>query len=262
MQLELVDLAFILFSLFGLVFIRYFSTSQLIKLSFVIVFCLIIIQFLIYQIETTCIHPKPQQSNPSHLIILQHGYLASWISNKPLIDSIKHHIDLNFATNSKTYLIHAVQSNSDDFVFGCFKTQDGIDSGGIRVYDDIQAILHQYPTITEISMIGGSLGGLYNRYAASLLFNEQATQKEKPKIIGKNFITLATPHFGVSDFMSDQSQPILFAIGQYLHSINLLPLTLAQMAKFDTIEQLRNKSLLDAMNTEGMIDIYYLLYQY
>eukprot|EP01084_Bolivina_argentea_P115173 204867_1 len=87
-------------------------------------------------------------TNPNHLIVIQHGWIAPWLRATPLGKGLhdmahKHH-QIN---NENRYLIHIVRSNSDDYLFGWIKTQDGIHKGGQRTCNEIKAILDEYKTI-------------------------------------------------------------------------------------------------------------------
>lgn len=76
-------------------------------------------------------------------------------------------------------------------------TYDGIETGGERVAKEIEDTIEHFArngvTITKISIVGYSLGGLISRYAIGLLYSKGYFQKIKPV----NFTTFATPHLGV-----------------------------------------------------------------
>lgn len=76
----------------------------------------------------------------------------------------------------------------------------------------VKQVVHDVESLTRISFLAHSLGGLFARYAISVLYsqdhdltNDRRGNKEnsfspKPSIAGLepvNFITLATPHLGV-----------------------------------------------------------------
>uniref|UniRef100_M4C5Q7 DUF676 domain-containing protein n=1 Tax=Hyaloperonospora arabidopsidis (strain Emoy2) TaxID=559515 RepID=M4C5Q7_HYAAE len=110
----------------------------------------------------------------SHLVILQHGLLGS-----------KHDFD-RFAQLFRTHLeeaddlvyIHAAESNGSGF----FRTFDGIDQGGERLATEIQQVATQMPQLQKLSMIGHSLGGLYNRYCIGVLFSRGFFDKIEPMV--------------------------------------------------------------------------------
>ena len=51
---------------------------------------------------------------------------------------------------------------------------DGVRAGATRVADEIRAVVAAHPTLVDVSLVGNSLGGLYARYAAALLFDVRA----------------------------------------------------------------------------------------
>jgi hypothetical protein len=66
-----------------------------------------------------------------------------------------------------------------------------------RVIDvaQVQEVVQANPSLTTISVVGNSLGGLYARYALSLLFDPSTSL-----IAGLQpgtFLTIASPHLGV-----------------------------------------------------------------
>lgn len=79
------------------------------------------------------------------------------------------------------------------------KTTDGIAAGGRRMADEVNAVLDQLirPPYRKISVsfIGYSLGGLYSRFALSILGPKFSRDRITPKV----FATLATPHLGVDN---------------------------------------------------------------
>jgi len=110
---------------------------------------------------------------------------------------------------------------------GLFKsfwtTIDGINVGGSRIHKELETFLTNYyqvntdhnpRSLTQISFIGSSLGGLYLRYLAKLLYEyssdheyfcitikwrgENTTLQLKPI----NYVSLASPHLGISGLCS------------------------------------------------------------
>lgn len=215
---------------------------------------LVMLQTAFHRVKTTAKFPSTTK-HPNHLIVLQHGFLAPWIRMTPLFQSMTKFASKSHTVNSKNYLIHVIKSNSNDYVFGWVKTQDGIDKGGRRIYNEITSLTNKYPSINEISMIGGSLGGLYIRYAASLLYkNNQLTgsngsdDNKSNKLIAKNLISLGSPHLGIDDWVPQQ--PALYPMAKYMQSSRILPRTLSQLLKLDNFKEY-DKPLIEAMATEG-----------
>ncbi|CAN6443776.1 unnamed protein product [Victoria cruziana] len=136
---------------------------------------------------------------PDHLLVLVHGILAS-PSDWTYVEA-----ELRRQLGSK-FLVHASSANSYT------KTLGGIDVAGRRLADEVKQVVHDVESLTRISFLAHSLGGLFARYAISVLYsqdhdltNDRRGNKEnsfspKPSIAGLepvNFITLATPHLGV-----------------------------------------------------------------
>lgn len=87
--------------------------------------------------------------------------------------------------------ILAAQRNSGTY------TYDGIELGGERVVHEIEDTLEQLSakghTITKLSVVGYSLGGLVARYAIGLL----EANGTLDKLVPMNFTTFVSPHVGV-----------------------------------------------------------------
>jgi hypothetical protein len=97
-------------------------------------------------------------------------------------------------THQDNAVVHVVECNKHSLWHR--RTHDGIDVGGRRVADEIRQVIEAHGSkLQHISFIGFSLGGLYCRYAAAVLYDKET------KLIGGllpvHFITLATPHLGV-----------------------------------------------------------------
>ncbi|ODV82808.1 hypothetical protein CANARDRAFT_204459 [[Candida] arabinofermentans NRRL YB-2248] len=121
-----------------------------------------------------------------HLVILCHGlwgvpdhfnYIQSQLSSLNVDKSTKLHI-------------HKIQSIAK------FKTYDGIDLCGARVYNEILQLTNdlnqQGDKVTKFSIVGYSLGGLICRYTVGLLYLNNYFSNIKPI----NFTTFCSPHVG------------------------------------------------------------------
>lgn len=75
-----------------------------------------------------------------------------------------------------------------------FKTLDGIEINALRLLEELLDKLNEHPEISQISLIGYSMGGLYMRYLAGLLYSKGVFDKITPV----NFFTIATPHLGAT----------------------------------------------------------------
>ncbi|KAI9695750.1 MAG: hypothetical protein M1820_008422 [Bogoriella megaspora] len=122
--------------------------------------------------------------NATHLVVLIHGLWGN-----------PNHLSYLSSTLRKKYPeelhILVARSNSDSF------TYDGIEVGGERVTHEIEETLEYLSkrgnTITKISIIGYSLGGLIARYAIGLLYSHGWFEKLEPV----QFTSFASPHLGV-----------------------------------------------------------------
>ena len=121
------------------------------------------------------------------------------------------------------YLVHNTTANDDVFripFVQAHATYDGVRAGGLRLLAECESVLYQFPSITTVSLVGHSLGGIYARYligrlyergwlahpdtatsAAPALASASASSSQgvlRPRALNASqFITLATPHLGV-----------------------------------------------------------------
>jgi triacylglycerol esterase/lipase EstA (alpha/beta hydrolase family) len=75
-----------------------------------------------------------------------------------------------------------------------FSTYQGINTCGQRLADEMRAVVASAPSLTRISVIAHSMGGLMARYAVGALFNPH-----KNLVCGLepcHFVSMATPHCG------------------------------------------------------------------
>lgn len=152
---------------------------------------------------------------PDHLLVLVHGIMASPSDWKYVEAELKRRLGNRF-------FIYASAANSYT------QTLHGIDVAGRRLAEEVQQVIRKTPSLKRISFLAHSLGGLFARYAISVLYREnsdthvqsseqdskvemsgnksmeklkdQYTKVPKATIAGLeaiNFVTLATPHLGV-----------------------------------------------------------------
>ncbi|KAJ6979244.1 hypothetical protein NC653_027410 [Populus alba x Populus x berolinensis] len=148
------------------------------------------------------------KSEPDHLLVLVHGILASPSDWTYVEAELKRRLGKNF-------LIYASSCNTYT------KTFSGIDGAGKRLADEVMRVVQKRDSLKRISFLAHSLGGLFARYAISVLYSEiavntgqsidvaadtslpnsnTACSSRRGMIAGLepiNFITLATPHLGV-----------------------------------------------------------------
>ncbi|KAK4770811.1 hypothetical protein SAY87_031343 [Trapa incisa] len=146
------------------------------------------------------------QNEPDHLLVLVHGILASPSDWTYVESELRRRLGRNF-------LIYASSCNT------YIKTFNGIDGAGRRLADEIMQVVQKTESLKKISFLAHSLGGLFARYAVSVLYssnppssdqsdnntgsanaNSEKASSMHGMIAGlepNTFITLATPHLGV-----------------------------------------------------------------
>lgn len=123
-----------------------------------------------------------------HLIVLSHGMMGTFT-------------DLNYLEN----LLLLPSASSDDIkVFKSAKNKQsnslkGVQIGGEQLASEIIDLLNNEDglAIETISFVGNSLGGIYARYAISLL-HDFKTNLFINNIKPLAFVTIASPHLGVN----------------------------------------------------------------
>jgi hypothetical protein len=128
-----------------------------------------------------------QKSNgPTHLYVLVHG--------------------LGGIPDDLSFLERCILRNAGQSALvlkpGCnvaAKSFDGVPNGAKRVATEIALVVAAHETtLTHISLVGNSLGGLYARYCASVLYDPSTNTVAG--LIPRHFLTTATPHLGVGPF--------------------------------------------------------------
>ncbi|KAJ7968702.1 Alpha/beta-hydrolase superfamily protein [Quillaja saponaria] len=168
---------------------------------------------------TSCQGTWNTKNEPDHLLVLVHGILASPSDWTYFEAELKRRLGRNF-------LIYASSSNTFT------KTFAGIDGAGKRLADEVIQVVQKTEGLKRISFLAHSLGGLFARYAISVLYspntlndsqsgdpenftieNSQTTSSSRGGMIAGlepiNFITLATPHLGVR---GRKQLPFLFGV--------------------------------------------------
>ena len=172
-------------------------------------------------------------TNPRHLIVIKHGWLAHGIRATPLAKGLYNFALKKANNNSKNgYMIHIIGSNCDDYVMGWKKTNDGIHHGGKRAANEIKSILDKYESINKISLIGQSLGGLYIRFAIKELYNfdnDAFYRNVKPC----NFVTMGSPHLGTEDWVKIAMNGYLYKFAKYAKQFGIVPSTIEQLINID-----------------------------
>jgi Putative serine esterase (DUF676) len=113
----------------------------------------------------------------THLVILVHGYKGTEQDFTYLENTMRRQ-----AHPEAKFIIHRSSCN-----YG--KTFDGIRNGGERLALEVEEEVQKIEGLVKLSFVGHSLGGLYSRYAISLL-------DLKTRVTPTIFCTTTTPHLG------------------------------------------------------------------
>lgn len=132
--------------------------------------------------DTTAAKQRPNGSScttvTKHLVILVHGLYG----NDKELDYLRQSM-MEQASPGHHLIIYSAKCNLG-------KTTDGIENGGRRLAKEVKDQIEQIDDKVSLSFVGNSLGGLYARYAISILDWTDIT----PFV----FCTIATPHLGTS----------------------------------------------------------------
>lgn len=146
------------------------------------------------------------KDEPDHLLVLVHGIMGSPSDWTYFEAELKKRL-------GKRFLIYASSCNTYT------KTFTGIDGAGKRLAEEVMEIVRNTESLKKISFLAHSLGGLFSRYAISVLYMPNISSDDSDFIASSsntspktscysntgliaglepiNFITLATPHLGV-----------------------------------------------------------------
>jgi hypothetical protein len=118
-------------------------------------------------------------NNHDHLVVISHGIMGT-------------RDDLN-------YLAAQLEKNGckvlKSVVNERLKSLRGLQTGGEDLALEIVDYIKAFPSLTRLSIVGNSLGGLYARYAMHILFN--TSDGTMAGLKPHRLLTIATPHLGV-----------------------------------------------------------------
>ena len=138
---------------------------------------------------------------PTHLILLLHGYMGYSDNMAVMASSLRE----KFGSEA---LVLAPN------VYALLKSHDGIDVIARRVMENIRATVAAHPTLTDISLIGYSMGGLLARFLAGLLVIEPLPFLGLAPV---NLVTVGTPHVGARRVIDTSlSTRFLFLLSWYI----------------------------------------------
>lgn len=116
-----------------------------------------------------------------HLILLIHGFNGS-PSN---FDNFERVLKIYLNPLSKNLVVKLCSNQ--------WNTYDGIEKGAKRLFPEVLEVLRSNPSLTKMSLIGHSMGGLLARYLIKLLHDHNVFSSIQPWA----FVTLATPHLSI-----------------------------------------------------------------
>eukprot|EP01062_Namystynia_karyoxenos_P084250 TRINITY_DN9871_c0_g1_i1.p1 TRINITY_DN9871_c0_g1~~TRINITY_DN9871_c0_g1_i1.p1 ORF type:complete len:352 (+),score=110.08 TRINITY_DN9871_c0_g1_i1:81-1058(+) len=139
--------------------------------------------------------PQGQQQPGGHLVVFVHGLTASCSSSdlrhgRALAERLE---GARCADGAPVHLLVSAASAGWCGAATFAWTLAGVRQAGARLAAEVRAELARTQA-TRLSFVGASLGGLFARRAAALLFEGGG---EGPRPAGVLFATLATPHLGV-----------------------------------------------------------------
>lgn len=100
--------------------------------------------------------PTNTCNQSKHLVVLSHG----------LMGTAKDLTYLATKLQQRGFTVLTSQCNE------LFRSYQGIAKGAERLVEEVHQIKKQHPDLARVSFVGNSLGGLYVRYAISLLHNQ------------------------------------------------------------------------------------------
>eukprot|EP01029_Cantina_marsupialis_P014553 TRINITY_DN319_c1_g1_i1.p1 TRINITY_DN319_c1_g1~~TRINITY_DN319_c1_g1_i1.p1 ORF type:complete len:368 (-),score=97.52 TRINITY_DN319_c1_g1_i1:237-1340(-) len=123
--------------------------------------------------------------NPKHLVVFSHGLFGSNSGTRFLLKLVGQ-------LDSDAMVVNA--SSNTGSLFSYFSTTAGVKKCGTRFADEVRSIKDENPSLEEVSFIGHSCGGLWVRYALSLLLDEN---EEIYGMKARNLCLVASPFLGV-----------------------------------------------------------------
>lgn len=130
---------------------------------------------------------------PTHLLLLVHGLHGTPEDFDAIIDCVSSRPRRRAPPGTPPPLVHATRVNHR-------RTADGVASGGRRVAADVCALAAAHPSLTHLSMVGFSLGGLYARYAVAALYDPRSGRLAGGRLTPHTFVGVASPMLGVRCF--------------------------------------------------------------
>ncbi|KAG1664907.1 hypothetical protein FOA52_006253 [Chlamydomonas sp. UWO 241] len=131
---------------------------------------------------------------PRHLVLLVNGF------NSRASHWVNMHAHLS-GELGPSVLVHVSTVNQGE------RTKEGVDVCGERFANEVRSIVAAHPSLTHITVVGHSMGGLICRHALGLLFDPAANTIAglAPAV----YVSLATPHHGLTRADTHAQVPII-----------------------------------------------------
>ncbi|KAF8063649.1 IPK2 [Scenedesmus sp. PABB004] len=124
---------------------------------------------------------RQQAGGPSHLIVLVNGLFGGPANWDVTCDALRRELPA-------AVLLHPSAVNTR------FATYDGIDVCGARLADEVRGVVAAHPSLTRLSIVAHSMGGLIARHALGALYNPGLGTV--CGLAPAHFVSIASPHLG------------------------------------------------------------------
>ncbi|OUS45921.1 putative serine esterase-domain-containing protein [Ostreococcus tauri] len=118
---------------------------------------------------------------PAHLIACAHGLAGTPEDLRAL--------ERRVAADGNA-LVHRLACNAP------LNSFDGVEAGAVRIVEELREVVRANPSLRYLTLYGNSLGGIYARYAAGIMWEEKR-DGTMLGLIPCTYLTTATPHLGV-----------------------------------------------------------------
>ena len=177
------------------------------------------------------------ENNVAHFYVFSHGNNGTEADMYYTAELLRYKFQKT-APDQKCYILCATSNSAD--------TWNGVDVGGTRLANEIEAYYQLYLSDYSkvyFSIIGHSLGGLYIRYAVSLLVNNPVFNQRLEFI---NLMSISSPHLGARK-PSGSAMKTLYKTAASLYMTKILGNTGKQLNLTDTGHDNIDKPLLSQM---------------
>ena len=125
----------------------------------------------------------PLSALPTKLVILSHGLYGGASNLQVLQDQL-------VRIGGSDVLVHQASDNEGN-------TRDGVAAGGKRLAEEVRGLARRNPSLESLVLVGNSLGGLYVRYAAAELMQDDRGAQRMAGLVPDTLVTIGCPHLGV-----------------------------------------------------------------